>query len=473
MNCFVFSYRQRLLQQKTFVIMFCLAAFTGGCGPGNKKDRSPENASVRLMTLAPGHFHAALAQKSMYSDVSPQVYVYAPEGEEVKAHLALIDRYNSRAENPTHWQEKVYTGRDYFTRMLKEKPGNVVVIAGNNQNKTEYIKESVDAGLNVLADKPMAIDDNGFELLKSAFASAQKHNVLLYDIMTERYEITSILQKAFSRQSELFGLLQKGTLENPAVTKESVHHFFKVVSGAPLIRPAWYYDTNQQGEGLVDVTTHLVDLVQWECFPDEVIDYRNDIRMLTAKHWPTAISPEQYRLSTKQARWPDYLRKSLKDSILQVYANGEMNYTLKGIHIKIAVRWDFDAPEGAGDTHYSVLRGSRCNLVIRQGAAQQYKPVLYIEQIHANDNTFERDLNIALRGIQKTYPGLALKPADKGWEVVIPARYKTGHEEHFAQVTQKYLQYIKEGKLPEWEMPNMLAKYYTTTQALKIAKKSK
>ena len=52
------------------------------------------------------------------------------------------------------------------------------------------------------------------------------------------------------------------------MVKESVHHFYKIVSGSPVIRPAWFFDTSQQGEGIVDVTTHLVDLIQWGCFPD-------------------------------------------------------------------------------------------------------------------------------------------------------------------------------------------------------------
>ena len=34
---------------------------------------------------------------------------------------------------------------------------NIVVLAGNNREKTRYILESVKAGLHVLADKPMAI----------------------------------------------------------------------------------------------------------------------------------------------------------------------------------------------------------------------------------------------------------------------------------------------------------------------------
>jgi hypothetical protein len=64
-----------------------------------------------------------------------------------------------------------------------------------------------------------------------------------------------------------------------------------------------------------------------------------------------------------------------------------------------------------------------------------------------------------------------VKQGDKLWTVEIPAQYKVGHEAHFTQVTEKYLQYLKDGKLPEWEVPNMIVKYYTTTEGLKAALK--
>ena len=141
----------------------------------------------------------------------------------------------------------------------------------------------------------MAIDTAGFEALGKAFASAKANSVLLYDIMTERHEITTLLQKEFSTIPAVFGGLATGSEGDPAVTKESVHHFAKLVSGVPIKRPAWFFDTAQQGEGLVDITTHLVDLVQWECFPDRMIDYRKDIRVLSARRWPTVISPAQFQ----------------------------------------------------------------------------------------------------------------------------------------------------------------------------------
>ncbi len=137
--------------------------------------------------------------------------------------------------------------------MIADKPGNVVVLSGNNAKKTEYIHASLEAGLNVLADKPMVIEPSEYALLEDAFRAAQENDVLLYDIMTERYEITTALQRALSQQPAVFGELVPGTVDEPAISKESVHHFFKYVSGNPLVRPAWFFDVAQQGEGVVDV----------------------------------------------------------------------------------------------------------------------------------------------------------------------------------------------------------------------------
>lgn len=457
-------------------ILVVLLGLIASCQPAKEENDMSNSVSskftgakgeVKIMTLDPGHFHAALVQKFMYDQVDPRVHVFAPAGPDLDGHLARIDGFNSRAENPTKWEEKVYRGDDFFEKMVGEKPGNVMVVSGNNALKTEYIKKAVSAGINVLADKPMVITPEKFGMLKEAFKLAEENGVLLYDIMTERYEITTILQKTLSQMPEVFGALQTGSLENPAVTKESVHHFFKYVSGSALIRPAWFFDVTKQGEGIVDVNTHLVDLIQWECFPEQVIDYENEVEILTAKRWPTKLTPSQFNRVTGLDDYPNYLVRDVKDdSVLHVYANGEINYKIKGIHAKASVKWNYQAPEGAKDTHYSIMRGTLANLVIRQEEEQAYKPTLYAEPLQGTDKApFEQALRKGIDQINKQYPGVALEQSAKGWIVSIPEKYKLGHEAHFTQVTEKYLEYLKDGKLPDWEVPNMLAKYYITTQA--------
>ena len=462
--------------KKLLLIILPVALVLTSCGSGGSKqqsgksDASMENTNqVKLITVDPGHFHAALVQKTMYEQVSPDVHVYAPEGPDYLQHLDRIKSYNSRPVSPTSWNEIVYTGSNFFEKMIEEKAGNMVVLSGKNRKKAEYITKSINAGLNVLADKPMIITTEDFPALEAAFATAKEKGILLYDIMTERYEITTILQKLLSQKAEVFGTLTTGSKEEPAVTKVSVHHFSKIVSGSPLLRPAWFFDVQQQGEGIVDVTTHLVDLVQWECFPEQILS-TGDITMVTAKRWPTLISQDEFKGVTGFDNFPDYLQKDVKDGKLNVFSNGEMVYQIKGIFAKVSVEWKYQAPSGGGDTHYSVLHGTKCDLTIKQGADEKFLPALYIENVKGIAmNEFSVKLKEALGTLP--YDSLNIEAVNKNsLKINIPEKYRVGHEEHFGQVTAKFLEYLKDGKLPEWEVPGMITKYYTTTSALKLAR---
>jgi predicted dehydrogenase len=458
------------------LLFFLPVLILASCGSGDSKHQTNKSDSpmeksyqVKLITVDPGHFHAALLQKSMYDQVSPDVHVYAPQGPDYQQHLDRIKSYNSRPVNPTSWNEIVYTGSDFFEKMIAEKAGNVVVISGNNRKKAEYIIKSINAGLNVLADKPMIISPEDFQALETAFKTAKEKGVLLYDIMTERYEVTTILQKLLSQNQKVFGSLITGSKEEPAVSKISVHHFSKIVSGSPLLRPAWYFDVQQQGEGIVDVTTHLVDLVQWECFPELILN-PSDIAMKSAKRWPTIFSKEEFKEVTGLDDFPDYLRKDIKDGKLNVFANGEMIYQIKGIFAKVSVEWKYQAPKGGGDTHYSVMHGTKCDLVIKQGPEESFVPTLYIENVKGSAM---KDFTAELKEVVRTLPydSLQIESVNKSaLKIIVPVKYRVSHEEHFGQVTAKFLEYLKSGKLPEWEVPGMITKYFTTTSALKLAR---
>jgi predicted dehydrogenase len=463
--------------RRSVIILISILILTS-CGSGGGKKASAgksletmeKNYQVKLLTVDPGHFHAALVQKIMYPQVSPDVHVYAPEGPDVQQHLDRIASYNTRTADPTSWNEIVYKGNDYFEKMLSEKAGNLVILSGNNRKKSEYIIRSINAGLNVLADKPMIISADDFPKLQEAFAAAKEKGVLLYDIMTERFETTTILQKLLSQDKTIFGTLETGSSKEPAVSKVSVHHFSKIVSGSPLQRPAWFFDVEQQGEGIVDVTTHLVDLVQWECFPEQLLS-PSDVTIASARRWPTVISKEEFKGVTGLNEFPEFLQKDIKDGKLNVFSNGEMVYKIKGIWAKVSVTWNFMPPAGGGDTHYSVLRGTKCDLVIRQGADENFLPTLYIEKVRELSMAdFSAKLKEALGKLP--YDSLLIREVDdKTLKITMPKKYRVSHEDHFGQVTARFLEYLKDGKLPDWEVPGMITKYYTTTSALKLAKK--
>jgi predicted dehydrogenase len=440
----------------------------GGTGEAAGEQAQP---GVRLMTLDPGHFHAALVQKEMYPGVAPRVDVYAPLGPDLLQHLARISSYNHRAEEPTSWRMEVHTGPDYLDRMLRERPGNVVVLSGRNRGKIERIKASVDAGLNVLGDKPWILQYEDFPTLEATLAEADTRHVIAYDIMTERFEITTILQKALVNDPAVFGRMVPGTDDEPAVYMESVHFLMKEVSGAPNIRPAWFFDTAEQGEGLNDIGTHLVDLVQWTLFPEQAIDYRTDVRVLAAQRWPTMISRQQFQRVTNEPDFPASLSAAVKNGQLEYFCNTLVSYTVKNVHVRLNVIWDWEPPAGSGDTHFAFYRGSRSRVEVRQSHERGFRPELYVIPSSAAEKAeVLAAVQERLALLHDRYPGVGAELRGDEIHVTIPDAFRVGHEAHFAQVTNNFLGYLRTpASLPSWERPNMLAKYYVTTKGVQLS----
>ncbi|HJU42458.1 MAG TPA: putative oxidoreductase C-terminal domain-containing protein [Vicinamibacterales bacterium] len=438
--------------------------------------RAQERAStadVRLMTLDPGHFHAALIQKEMYAGVSPRVDVYAPAGWDLDEHLKRVAAYNKRAERPTSWQMELHTGADFLQRMLTEKPGNAVILSGRNRPKLDRIAQSVRAGLHVLADKPWVLTSADLPALESVLADADRGGVVAYDIMTERFEITTILQRALVNDASVFGQIVKGTVDDPGVYMESVHHLMKVVSGVPNIRPPWFFDVAEQGEGLNDIGTHLVDLVQWTLFPGQGIDYRGDVRLLDAYRWPTIIPEPEFQRVTGGQRF-DARLPGVKNDTLEYFANTLVSYALRGVHTKLNIIWDWEAPPGGADTHFAYYRGTRAKIEVRQRAGDKYVTELFVIPANA---ALKADVLAATRkkiaALQSSYPGVAVADGGSEIHITVPAALREGHEAHFAQVAANFLRYVRDrSALPAWERPNMVAKYYVTTTGTELSRKS-
>ena len=454
------------------IVALMVVVSAAGAVVGAQKDRVM--SEVRLMTLDPGHFHAALIQKEMYPGVAPRVDVYAPEGWDLAEHLKRVAAFNKRTERPTRWDMQVHTSPDFFERMLRERPGNAVILSGKNRPKIHRIAKSVSAGLHVLADKPWILTAAELPKLDAVLAEADQKGVVAYDIMTERFEITTILQRALVNDAATFGEIVKGTAAEPGVYMESVHHLMKVVSGAPNIRPPWFFDTAEQGEGLNDIGTHLVDLVQWTLFPDKSLDYRSDIRVLAAQRWPTWIPEAEFRRVTGKDGFAPALSVAVKDGKLEYYANTLVTYAVRGVHTALNVIWDWEAPPGGGDTHFAFYRGTRARVEIRQTAADKYLPELYvIPATPALKPQVLAAVKAKIAALAATYPGIGVEERGAEIHVTVPAALREGHEAHFAQVATNFLGYVRDRRtLPAWERPNMLAKYYVTTRGTELSRKT-
>ncbi|HEX2340210.1 MAG TPA: putative oxidoreductase C-terminal domain-containing protein [Vicinamibacterales bacterium] len=428
-------------------------------------------SEVRLMTLDPGHFHAGLIQKEMYPGVAPRVDVYAPLGWDLFEHLKRVASFNNRSEKPTSWKLEVHTSPDFFERMLRERPGNVVVLSGRNRGKIGRIVASVRGGLSVLADKPWILASKDLPELEAALAEADAKKVVAYDIMTERFEITTILQRALVTDPATFGKIVPGSETDPAVYMESVHHLMKVVAGAPNIRPFWFFDTAEQGEGLSDIGTHLVDLVQWTLFPEQAIDYRADIRVIAAQRWPTVIPEEDFRRVTGEPRFPASLAPAVKDGKLEYYCNTLVSYAVRGVHTKLNVIWDWEAPEGSGDTHFAFYKGTRARVEVRQTRADRFRPELYVIPAAGMKAEVLSAVQARMKELEKRYPGIGVEDRGDEIRITIPDAFRVGHEAHFAEVTTNFLKYLRNrSTLSSWERPNMIAKYFVTTTGTELSR---
>jgi predicted dehydrogenase len=421
------------------------------------------------MTLAPGHFHAALVHKQPAPWVHPRVHVYAPLDADLLAHLARVAGFNSRPDDPTTWEVDVRAGGDYLRRFLQEQPGNTAVIAGRNRAKIDLILSALTNGIHVLADKPWVIDPADFPKLEEAFRQADLRDLVAWDMMTERYEITSVLQRELMRDPDVFGKPLAGTPDAPGLALEGVHYLKKTVAGAPLTRPVWWFNSDEAGPALADVGTHLADLALWLLFPDRAVDHRTDVEVLDASAWPTPLDREQFAALTGVADFPSDLPNLDGDRLLYA-GNGTATVRLRGVHVRLTALWDYEAEPGGGDTHEAVARGTVGRVEVRPVAGG--RPEL---SVVAADPARHAEVFAAVerrcRGWQDQYPGVAARDLGDRIHVEVPDALRVGHEAHFASVVREFAYYFHNPRqVPAWEVPNLLTRYYLTTRAAELAR---
>lgn len=426
---------------------------------------------LRLLTLAPGHFHAALVQKRMLPGIADRCYVYAPLDADTLAHVARLAAFNTRPVEPTAWDVDLRAGPRWVERFLREQPGNTVVLSGRNRPKIELMQLAVSNGLHVVADKPWVIELEDFEKLAALYERADLHEVLVWDVMTERHEVTTQLQRELVRDPDVFGRWRTGTPEEPALTLSSVHHLKKTVAGQPLLRPWWWFDATVSGEAMADVGTHLADLALGLLAPDAAVDYQRDIQFHRAESWPLLLSEEQFQTLTGLPGYPAEMAPRLVNGQLYYAGNNTATFTLRGTQVKLATHWEYEAAAGGGDLHSAVARGTKARIEVRQQPGG--RPEVFVA---ASDPAEHIPVVAMLRAkcamfLGAIFPGLEVEDLGTEAKLVVPDELRTSHESHFATVMGEFARYFNAPRaVPPWERPNTLAKYYITTKAVALAR---
>jgi predicted dehydrogenase len=408
-----------------------------------------------LLFLEPGHFHAALTIRQRHPRLRDEIVVYAPEGPELAEFLALVDAFNRRSERPTRWQPVVRTGDDSLERLLAERRGDAVVLAGKNAGKIALTRRLHDAGLPVLADKPWIIGPEGLPALRHVLSGG----AVAMEIMTGRHEITSILAERLVREPDVFGDF-RAAAGDAAISMTSVHHLEKLVNGTPLRRPPWYFDVRVQGDGIADIPTHLVDqaqrLLRGPGRPSEA-------ELIDARRSATLVPRDLFRRVTGLADFPSELQDRVEAGGLAYFANAQLSFRLRDVTVAITTRWDLTEPPGSGDRHGARLRGTRAEIRVEQGPHTGFQRRLFVEP-----NPTEPGVGSALERAVAGWPselGVGVTAAPRGFEIEIPGRLRTGHESHFSLVLDDFIRSIEGGAWPDDRAADTLTKYALLARA--------
>jgi predicted dehydrogenase len=411
-----------------------------------------------LLFLEPGHFHAALTIRERHPLLRDEIFVYASEGPELAEFLGLVEAFNRRAERPTRWQPVVRTGRDALERLLAERPGDAVVLAGKNDRKMARTRRLHDAGLHVLADKPWIIGPEGLPDLQQVLSGG----AVAMEIMTGRHEITSIVAERLVREPEVFGDFRT-TDGEAAISLTSIHHLEKLVNGAPLRRPLWYFDVRVQGDGIADIPTHLVDQAQ-RLLRDHRRPAEREAELIDARRSATLVPRDLFRRVTGAADFPSELHDRVEADSLAYFANAELSFRLGKVIVTVTTRWDLSEPPGGGNLHRFLILGTRATIRIDEGAHTGFRRRLFVEP-GPNESGVGRALRRALAAWHLE-PGVEVADAPCGFEIEIPARCRTGHESHFPLVLDEFFQSIAGGTWPDERAADTLAKYALLARAL-------
>ena len=211
-----------------------------------------------------------------------------------------------------------------------------------------------------------------------------------------------------------------------------------MVNGAPLRRPSWYYDTRIQGDGLVDIQSHMADQAQWILGDGPGFLFERDYELEDARRWNTPVPRALFEASTGLDEFPQAVQPRVEAGVLRLACNGEIRYRLRGVAVRQRAEWGQREPEGGGDAHRTTVRGERAAVIARRGPETGFRAEVHVAPRDPGPG-FEARLSERLAAWEADMPGLSHRPSSLGREIVIPAALHTPHEAHFPMVLDDFL----------------------------------
>ena len=162
----------------------------------------------------------------------------------------------------------------------------------------------------------------------------------------------------------------------------------------------------------------------------------------------------------------------MKDGKLEYYCNTLVSYSLRGVHAKLNVIWDWEPPAGIRRHAFRLLsrhaRADRGPPGRGRGSGRSSTSIPADAAAHGAGAGGRQGQDRSAAG---EYPGVAVEDRGAEIHIAIPEVFRVGHEAHFAQVTGQLPRLLRDRPtLPAWERPNMLAKYFVTTTGTELSR---
>lgn len=147
-----------------------------------------------------------------------------------------------------------------FDQMVKQTRPDVVMVTTPDATHDEFIVKALDAGIDVITEKPMTTDEDKCQAIIDAQARSGKKVTVTFNY---RYS---------PHRAKIYELLRAGEIGD--VTSVDFHWYLDVYHGADYFR-RWHGFRKNSGTLLVHKSTHHFDLLNWwlASEPEEVFAF--------------------------------------------------------------------------------------------------------------------------------------------------------------------------------------------------------
>ena len=146
-----------------------------------------------------------------------------------------------------------------------------------------------------------------------------------------------------------------------------------------------------------------------------------------------------------------------------------LEYRLGPCLVRQRTEWRARQPEGGGDTHWSVARGTGASVTIRLGPETGFRPEIHVGEGAKPSTDLGPRLERHLAGWAAAFPGLAIAPSDLGYRLLVPPALATPHERTFPLVLDDFLDRVESGSWEPSEAAVIGQRYALLAQATTLA----